>query len=65
MAVEGALVIAEQYRQPAAVLVVEVFHHLRQLMQFDGEGQLIGGLPFLFQNRRRKLLSDMGDIIST
>jgi hypothetical protein len=38
VAVELTFIVAEQHRQPAALLVVEKLHHFRQVVDLHGDG---------------------------
>ena len=45
VAAQLTLVVAEQHRQPAALLVVKKLHHFRQVVHLNGDGYLVFGLP--------------------
>ena len=58
MTVQLTLIVAEQHRQPAVVLIVEKVDDLWQQVGFYRDGQLVVGLSRRLQHRAGKLLLD-------
>ena len=65
MAAQLALVVTKQHGQPAALFVVQEFHHFRQVIHLDGDRQLIFGLPGFIQHHTREGLVQRSEIVLT
>lgn len=65
MAVQLAFVVAEQHRQPAALLVIQELDYFRQIVDLYRDRQLVFGLPGFIQHHARKGLVQRGEIMLT